>query len=148
MEAIRVDRGGSLRVETLCFAKGEEVLATLGAYAQREGITSASFVGLGAFRVATLAFFNRETRVYDPIPVEEQVELLNITGNITLFEGEPRLHAHATLSYPDGRTIGGHLIEGTVWPTLELTLTITEVPVHRQLDEETGLPLIGDGTPG
>ncbi len=146
MEAIRVDNGDGPRIKVLSFAKGEEVLETLGVFAETENIVSASFVGLGAFRVATLAFFNRETRVYDPIPVEEQVELLNITGNITLFEGKPRLHAHATLSYPDGRTIGGHLIEGRVWPTLELTLTITDRPVYRQLDEETGLPLIsGDG---
>ena len=126
----------------LTFAKGERVMESLAAWARAEGITSASFSGLGAFSSATLAFFNRERKVYDPIPVEEQVELLNITGNIALFEGVPRLHAHATLSYPDGKTIGGHLIEGTVWPTLELTVLVGEQGLERLSDSETGLPLL------
>lgn len=126
----------------LVLDKGDEVMAVLLDIATREGIAAASFVGLGAFSRSTLAFFDRATRTYLPIPVEEQVEVVSITGNISLFEGAPRIHAHALLSRPDGSTIGGHLVEGTVWPTLELTLTLTPGRIDREIDEESGLPLL------
>ena len=126
----------------LLFEKDERTMESLLEFVREKKITVASFVGLGAFSEATLAFYDRESRTYAPIPVTEQVELLNITGNVALYEGEPRLHAHATLSRPDGTTIGGHLMEGIVWPTLEITLSSFRSQVERKLDEETGLPLL------
>ncbi len=143
MRVYNLDRDGASKIELLVFAKGEEVMERLRQYAADEGIAAASFTGIGAFSSSTVAFFDRARRVYDPIPVDEQVELLNITGNITLFEGAPRIHAHATLSRPDGSTIGGHLIAGTVWPTLELTLWRGTAEIVRETDEESGLGLVG-----
>ena len=129
-------------VYILCFDKGDMFLEGLLGFARGEGLSGASFSGLGAFSRGELAFFNRETNEYDPIPVEEQVEVLNITGNIALFEGEPRIHAHATLSRPDGTTLGGHLVDAEVWPTLEITLIETDGTIERKIDEETELALI------
>ena len=134
--------GGAGRTVIVVCAKGEECMQSLYDFAEREGIAAAGFVGLGAFSSSTVAFFDRGRKTYDPIPVEEQVEVLNITGNITRFEGKPRIHAHATLSRPDGSTIGGHLIEGTVWPTLELTVTVGDGVIERETDEESGLGLV------
>ena len=142
MRANKLHTSDSLSIYILCFDRGEMVMESLLAFAREEGLSGGSFTGLGAFSRGELAFFNRETKEYDPIPVEEQVEVLNITGNIALFEGEPRLHAHATLSRPDGTTIGGHLVDGEVWPTLEITLIETEGTIEREIDEETGLALI------
>ncbi len=126
----------------LVFDKGERALEALLTFAEERKIAAGSFSGLGAFSEATLAFFDRTTKEYAPIPVEEQTEVLNITGNIALHEGRPRLHAHATLGKPDGSTIGGHLVEGIVWPTLEITLIATAGKLERVMDEETGLPLL------
>jgi predicted DNA-binding protein with PD1-like motif len=46
------------------------------------------------------------------------------------------------LGKADGTALGGHFLEGRVWPTLEMI--ITEMPAHlrRRRDEETGLALI------
>ncbi|MGE3799441.1 MAG: PPC domain-containing DNA-binding protein [Candidatus Kapaibacterium sp.] len=127
---------------TLVFDKDDKVMEELQRFAVEQQITAASFVGLGAFSSATLAFYDRQTKGYDPIPVEEQTEVLNVTGNIAIYNGEPRLHVHATLGKPDGSTIGGHLVEGIVWPTLELSLFAWGVILEREMDEETGLPLL------
>jgi uncharacterized protein len=80
--------------------------------------------------------------VYDPIPVGEQVEVLSLIGNITQSEGKPKVHTHAVLGMRDGTAIGGHLMEGHVWPTLEITLDVLPVTIERVIDEETRLPLI------
>ena len=130
------------RTFVLVFDKGDRMMETLQTFAEEQEISAAGFVGLGAFSEATLAFYDRATKEYAPIPVEEQVEVLNVTGNVALYEGEPRLHVHATLSRPDGTTIGGHLMEGIVWPTLEIRLVDSPGSLERELDEETGLPLL------
>ena len=97
------------RTFMLVFDKGDATMEQLLNFAEEQTVVGASFVGLGAFREATLAFYDRNTKEYAPIPVNEQTEVLNITGNVALYDDRPRLHAHATLSKPDGSTIGGHL---------------------------------------
>jgi predicted DNA-binding protein with PD1-like motif len=42
----------------------------------------------------------------------------------------------------DGATVGGHLLEAHVRPTLELVLTESPVHLARKYDEESGLALI------
>lgn len=139
---------------TLVFEAGDEVIATLEDHARRRGIQGAAFTAIGAFSRATLAFFNLTTNEYDEIPVEEQVEVAALIGNIGVHGGEPRVHAHCVLGRPDGSTLAGHLLSGTVRPTLELFLTVFGAPLERVKDGATGLPLIaavrpsaGDGPP-
>lgn len=117
-------------------------MESLQAFAAELNLKAATLVGLGAFSEAVIAFFDREVNDYLEIPVNEQVEILNITGNIARFGDEPRLHAHVTLGRRDGSVLGGHLISGSVWPTLEITLTEASGRMERLLDEETGLPLL------
>jgi predicted DNA-binding protein with PD1-like motif len=70
------------------------------------------------------------------------VEVLSLTGNITRTEEEYKVHAHAVLGKSDASGIGGHVLEADVWPTLEVI--VEESPKHllRQIDPETGLPLL------
>ena len=137
-----IDESHGSRTFMVVFDKGDAAMKKLLEFVTAQEITAASFVGLGAFSEARLAFYDRTTKEYTPIPVDEQTEVLNITGNVALYNGEPRLHAHATLSRPDSSTIGGHLVEGIVWPTLEITLVASPDQLERDLDEETGLPLL------
>jgi len=64
------------------------------------------------------------------------------TGVITLDGEKPKLHAHIVVGRSDGGARGGHLLEGHVWPTLEVI--VEELPKHlqRRTDPETGLALI------
>lgn len=133
---------GGVRTFAVVFDAGGDPTAGLLAFAREHEISAARLSALGAFREATLAFFNVETNEYEEIPVEQQTEVLNLTGNLALSGGQPKLHAHAVLGRRDGSTVGGHLLEATVRPTLEVMLVETPATLRREIDEATGLPLL------
>lgn len=121
---------------------GDQVMASLASVAEQHGLAAATFTALGAVSRATLAFFDRATRTYDEFTVDEQVEVLTLVGNISVFDGAPRVHAHMTLGFPDGSVRGGHLVEADVWPTLEISVTSWPSRIERQVDPVSTLPLI------
>jgi predicted DNA-binding protein with PD1-like motif len=126
----------------LVFDVGDEVIAGLTTFANDHGLDASDFTALGAFSSALLGFFDIEQKEYQKIPIEEQIEVLTLVGNVTLDRGEPKVHAHAVLGRADGTTCGGHLLAGRVRPTLELILTESPIELRRQFDAATGLPLI------
>ena len=126
----------------LVFDKGDDVLATLRAFAEANAVRGASFVALGAFSSATIAYWNPATKEYEKIDVAEQVEVLSLTGNVGVDGAETKIHAHVTLGRRDGSAIGGHLLAATVFPTLEMHLVDYGAAIVRGKDEETGLSLI------
>ena len=126
----------------LIFDPGDEVIAGLTTFARDEGLEASDFTALGAFSSALLGFFDIERKDYRTIPVDEQVEVLTLVGNVTLDAGEPKVHAHVVLGCADGMARGGHLLAGHVRPTLELILTESPVQLRRRFDADTGLALI------
>ena len=116
-------------------------------FARNRGIKGASFTAIGAFEKAELSFFDRRSKEYKPIPVEEQTEVLSFLGDIAISDGEPKVHVHAVLGRSDGSCIGGDLKMGRVWPTLEVVLRETPMELRRELDRESGLPLITGHSP-
>jgi predicted DNA-binding protein with PD1-like motif len=117
-------------------------MAGLLAFAREHTITAAHFTAIGAFSHAMLAYFDWQTRQYIRIPVEEQVEVVTLMGDIALEKEQPKLHAHATLGKRGGVTAGGHLLEGLVRPTLEVVLTQSPKHLERLFDENSGIALI------
>jgi predicted DNA-binding protein with PD1-like motif len=132
---------GARRYACICH-DGDEAMAELVAFAAREGIGAATVQGIGAVSSAVMAFYLRETFEYDLHPIDEQVEVLSLLGNITLLDGEPRLHLHGTFGYPDGSVRGGHVMELRVWPTLEFFVDAVPFDLPREFDEACGLPTI------
>ena len=131
-----------LRTFVAVLDKGDEVVSSLTEFASAEHIGAASLSAIGAFSRTTIGYFDRHTKAYEHIPIDEQVEVLSLVGDIALADGAPKLHAHVVLGRRDGTTCGGHLLDGQVWPTLEVV--ITQVPGHlrRRVDPQTGLALI------
>ncbi len=107
-----------------------------------ESIGGGSFTGIGALMRSRIAFFDTEARQYQDIELDEQLEVLVLVGNVALHDGEPLVHAHVTLGRGDGSTLGGHLRQSIVRPTLEVTLQAFERPVRRSLDPKFGLPAL------
>ncbi len=125
---------------------GEEVKSTLTNFARQENVAAASFVAIGAFERAIIAYFEWEKKRYKPIPILEQVEVITLNGDLVRNEkGEPDLHAHTVLGFSDGSTRGGHLQEGIVRPTLEVTITETPGHLVRRLQPGLGIALIDLG---
>lgn len=142
MRVTELGREGRGTASALIFDTDDEVVSTLERHAKRAGIRSAHFIALGAFQRATVAFFDLKTKQYEEIPVDEQVEVTALVGNIGVHEGNIVIHAHCVLGRRDGSAVTGHLIEAHVRPTLELFLTAYDGELRRRTDQETGLPLI------
>jgi predicted DNA-binding protein with PD1-like motif len=135
------------RTLALIFDKGDEVIAELTRFAERERLTAAHFTAIGAFSEATLGYFERDRKQYKRIPVGQQVEVLSLVGDVALDGEKPKVHAHAVLGLSDGSTRGGHLLEARVWPTLELVLVESPVCLRRKSDPASGLALIDASAP-
>lgn len=76
--------------------------------------------------------------------LEEQFEVVAFIANLSREEtdGRQHLHAHVVLGRSDGTTRGGHLIEATVRPTLELIIQESPVTLPRGIDPRTGLVVL------
>ncbi len=127
------------------FSKGDEAFSGLTEFAEKYHVTGAHFTAIGALRGATLAWFSPERKMYKKIPVEGQLELASMIGDIALVNGKPAVHTHAVVGLPDGTTKAGHVLEAHVWPTLEVMVTVDPNAMRKRLDPETGLWLIDPG---
>jgi predicted DNA-binding protein with PD1-like motif len=131
------------RTFAVLLATGDEAMASLKAFAAKERLGGAQITAIGALSKARLAYFDWETKAYQPIEVREQVEVASLVGDIAVGpDGKPSIHVHAVLGRRDGTAMAGHLEEGHVRPTLEII--VTEMPAHlcKAKDAETGLALI------
>jgi uncharacterized protein len=126
----------------LIFQTGDEVSSSIVDFAARNGLGGSRLTAIGAFRDVTLGYFDWEKKDYKKIPVREQVEVLSLIGDIALKDGAPKLHAHVVVGRSDGTTMGGHLVEAHVRPTLEVILVESPEHLRKEIDEETGLALI------
>jgi predicted DNA-binding protein with PD1-like motif len=143
MQSKLVSKQGETRVWIAVLEMGEEAKQSLLSLANKESIEAASFVALGAFEKAVIGYFDWQTKKYQPIPIDEQVEVITLVGDIVPDEkGTPSLHAHTVLGRRDGSTRGGHLIEGHVRPTLEITVSETPAHLTRRKHAELGVALI------
>jgi uncharacterized protein len=52
----------------LVFDRGDEAFGGLESFAREQELTAASFTGIGAFREATLGYFDWESREYEELP--------------------------------------------------------------------------------
>ncbi|MDX8490876.1 DNA-binding protein [Mesorhizobium sp. VK22B] len=122
---------------------GEEAIAALTAFADQKEITGASLAAIGAFEKATVGWFDFQSKSYRKIPVDEQCEVLSAIGDIAVDDsGKPSLHLHAVLGLSDGSARGGHLLEGIVRPTLEITVLESPGYLRRRKRPELGIALI------
>jgi len=124
------------------FGTGEEMTRGLADLAKTRSIPGAYFTGIGALRAAMLGFFDVTRREYRRFGIDEQVEVLSLTGNIAHEDGEPRIDAHIVVGRFNGATLGGHLLEAHVRPTLEVILIETPAALRRRFGPATGLALL------
>jgi uncharacterized protein len=130
------------RTFALVFQAGDEAMKRLAEFVEEHRVGAARFTAIGALSGATLGYFDWEKKDYKKIPIDEQVELLSLLGDVALADGKPMVHAHAVLGRSDGSTRGGHLLEARVRPTLELVLVESPAHLKKRHDPESGLALI------
>jgi predicted DNA-binding protein with PD1-like motif len=142
MKVALLHQHDGLRSFVVIFSAGDEAIGGLSSFAKEQGLAGSHFTAIGAFSRAIVAYFDWSSKQYRHVPIEEQVEVLSFTGDITIGDGKPNVHAHVVLGKADATAHGGHLIEGHVRPTLEVVITETPRHLHRRLDPASGLALI------
>jgi predicted DNA-binding protein with PD1-like motif len=124
------------------FYQGDEAFSGLQEFAKKYHVTSAHFTAIGAVNGATLAWFDPNRKMYKKIPIDGQHEVIGMSGDIALYNGNPIVHTHMVVGYPDGTTRGGHVLRAVVSPTLEVMVTVDPVAMHKRFDPATDLTLI------
>jgi predicted DNA-binding protein with PD1-like motif len=121
---------------------GDEAVAVLTQFARAERLEASQITAVGAFERATVGWFDRAARQYRRIPVDEQCEVLSLIGDVAEGPDGPSLHAHVVLGLADGSTRGGHLLEGRVYPTLEVVVTEAPAQLRKVMRPDVGIALI------
>lgn len=123
-------------------ALGQDLLGALTHLCYEEGITLGRITAIGAVQKAVVAFYDQKEHEYRRVEFNRPMELLSLTGNISVKDGKPFVHAHITLSDPCGAVHGGHLDAGTVVFACEYEIHAYSGPeLERDFDEAIGLAL-------
>jgi uncharacterized protein len=142
MKSTLLHETDGLRTFVVVLAQGEEPMSIVTSFAVAHRLGGGHFTAIGAFASAVVAYFDWSSKRYQHIPIEEQVEVLSMIGDITIHHDKPTVHAHVVLGKADATAHGGHLIRASVRPTLEIVITEAPRHLHRRFDTESGLALI------
>src|SRR3989344_3740794 len=119
--------------------RGEEIIKSLLDFCGKNKIKLGYFSGIGAVNKAELAHYSVETKKYSTRIINEPLEILNLSGNVTTMEGKCYIHAHISLSDEKMNAIGGHLKSAVVSAACEIFLVAINSKVEREYDKEIGL---------
>jgi len=122
--------------------RGEEMMETLLAVARERKIEAARVTGIGALRDMTLGYFDVDRKEYLRGELSGSWELLSLSGNLSLRDGEPIPHIHVIVGDANLNLRGGHLFSGTVSVTGEIFIDPLPAPLHREMDPEVNLFLL------
>ena len=121
---------------------GVDLLEEITKICQERNIHLGSIEAIGAVQKASIAFYNQTKRDYVIMTINEPLEMTSLTGNISIKDGKPFVHAHVTLADSTGNVYGGHLAPGTIVFACEFIIkTFDGLMLERRFDEDTGLSL-------
>ncbi|HTW49109.1 MAG TPA: PPC domain-containing DNA-binding protein [Acidobacteriaceae bacterium] len=142
MQVKQLSDANGQRDYAVIFRPGDEPYAGLTQFAEQHHIQSAHFTAIGGFSDARLAWFDLDKKMFRVIPVDQQVEVVSLVGDIALLDGKPQVHMHCVVAYPDGTTRGGHILGAHVSPLLEVFVTADPTPLIKKNDPARALNLI------
>src|SRR6267154_3928028 len=83
------------------------ILDALTDFISSQKIQAGQITGIGATNKATLRFFDPDSKKYVDKTFSEQMEISNLSGNISEAEGKLLLHLHITLGRKDYTALAG-----------------------------------------
>lgn len=91
-----------------------ELVGALNDFAKTAGINLGRVGGIGAVNEATLRFFDPQTKNYVDKAFAGQMEIANLTGNISTKDGQLYTHYHITLGNDNYNALAGHLLDARI----------------------------------
>ncbi|MEX2144865.1 MAG: PPC domain-containing DNA-binding protein [Candidatus Spechtbacterales bacterium] len=122
---------------------GEEFISVIENFCAENNIFSGWVQAVGSTKALNLAFYELGEKKYKTSAFNEFLEILSVTGNIAKKEGKIFVHAHGVFGRSDMSVIGGHIKKCVISATGEIMIHAGKNEMHRELDEETGLHLLG-----
>ena len=123
-------------------ATGSDLVAEIERYCAEQSVVAAQVIVIGAVRAAAYAYYEQDDHRYLELASATHHEIVGFVGNVSLRDGRPFLHAHATFADASGASVGGHLLRGCeVFAAEAMIRELGDVSLVRAHDEETGLAL-------
>jgi len=119
----------------------EEIIESLTKLCKENDIKLGRVTAIGATNKVKIGLFNVETKEYHSTELEGDMEITNLSGNISRKDGEVYLHLHITLCDKNNRAFGGHLNMAVISATCEMIIDVIDGYVDREFDDEVGLNL-------
>jgi predicted DNA-binding protein with PD1-like motif len=123
-------------------ATGSDLVEQLEQFCAERDVRAAWVSVIGAVSHAAFAYFEQDERRYLELSSATHHEITGFVGNISIRDGRPFLHAHATFADREGASVGGHLLPGCTVFAAEVTIReMSDVELVRTPDEVSGLSL-------
>ena len=123
------------------YEENEDLIEALLKFCNENKIETGYFSIIGAVKSSSFAFYDQKQKKYLQMDLDEEAEISHCTGNISLRENKPFMHAHILLADREGRAYGGHLVAAKVFAA-EIYLKKFDKIVQRKQDKSTGLNLL------
>lgn len=109
----------------LTFSKGDDVVAGLTDFAEKNHLTNAHFTAIGAFGSAMIGWADRPDKTFKYVRINEEMEVASFIGDITRgHDGKVIVHAHCVVGLlRNGAVYAGHCMEERVSLVLQMHLT-------------------------
>ncbi len=137
-----ISADGPTKTYAIIFAKGDEVMSGLKEFAIKYHVKSAHFSAIGDASTIKFGWYDPSKKMFKVMHIYGFAEITSLLGDITLYNGNPVVHAHINMATEDGLVHGGHLFEAFIAPTLQLMMTVEPEALYKKLDTETGILVI------
>ena len=120
---------------------GEDLYEYLTAFVQEKNIRTGQVSAIGAVTRAKVGFYDQHNHSYIEREFNKHLEIVSLTGNVSILDDKPFVHAHILVSDDEGSSYGGHLLKGTEVFLCEFIVKefLPEKELVRNKDETTKL---------
>lgn len=122
-----------MKIIAIRLKPNEDLKESLKTFVKQNNIQSGFILtAVGSLKQATLRFASQDNyQVFD-----ERFEIVSLVGTLSTHG----IHLHISLSDKNGKTIGGHLVDGCIiYTTAEIVIGVSEDFIFvRTVDETTG----------
>jgi len=121
---------------------GDDILQSLRQFSTTKRLGAGLLEGIGSLSKVKLGHYDFKTKQYKYETFEDDLEILNLSGNIATMDRKPVPHVHVTLGRRDFSVIGGHLDEGSSANMVEIGLWKLPEKLVKAKDAEIGLNVL------
>ena len=108
---------------------------------ENEKFNSGWISGIGAIYNIEIGYYDLDRKKYIKKKIEEEHELLSISGNVAFMNSECIVHTHVAISNKNFQSFGGHLFDAQVAAAGEFKISLLDCRIDRKLSKDIGLNL-------